>query len=162
MAVLSIVSNTAPTSISNIQEQFDRISCPMPSNTGLWNNTGTLVFANATYNYPNVGNKTLTLTCTEVHTLNDFDYAYGSPTLAFAGFGFYIGDWISELLANKLTAFFTILFYILTPANFNILGYTLADIGGIALMFIITIYAVCYIAIGAMVYKIISPFSGVG
>lgn len=163
LAVLAIVSNTSATSISNIQQQFDRISCPMPAISGLWNNTitGELQFSGATYNYPAVNNNTLTLSCTEIHTLDSFDYAYGSPTVAFAGSMFFLGDWLSELISNKLGAFFVILSYILTPANFNILGYTIADISGFALMFVIALYAVCYIAIGAMVYKIVSPFSGV-
>jgi len=154
------VGNSAPTSIALIQEQFDKFGCPMPAISGLWNSSGVIQYTNATYNYPNVGNQTLTLTCTPIHTLNDFDYAYGSPTLAFAGTVFFISDWLSELIANKLAAFFVILFYILTPANFNLLGFTIADISGVALMLVIGIYALCYIAIGALLYKIISPFAG--
>lgn len=162
LAVLAIVSNSGATSISNISQQFDRLSCPMPSSSGLWNSTGTLMYTNGTYNYEAVNINVNTLTCSEVHTLDGFDYFYGSPTLPFAGFGFFIGDWISELIANKLSALFTIIFYILTPANFNILGYTIDDITGFGLMFVITLYAFCYISIGAMIYKIVSPFSGVG
>ena len=155
-----MVGNSAPTSIALIDEQFDRFACPMPSITGLWNASGVIQYSGATYNYPSVSNMTLTLTCTPIHTLDSFDYAYGSPTVAFAGTIFFISDWLSELIANKLVAFFTILFYILTPANFNILGFTIADLSGVALMLIIGIYALCYIAIGALLYKIVSPFAG--
>lgn len=157
---MAIVGNSAPTSIALIQEQFDKFGCPMPSITGLWNASGVIQYSGATYNYPSVSNQTLTLTCTPVHTLDSFDYAYGSPTVAFAGTIFFISDWLSEVIVNKLGAFFTILFYILTPANFNVLGFTIADISGIALMLVIGIYALCYIAIGALLYKIISPFAG--
>lgn len=166
---MAIVSNSAPSSIAAIQTQFERFGCPMPSITGLWSqpesngqgvNATNLQYSGATYNYPNVGNQTLTLTCTEVHTLDSFDYAYGSPTVAFAGTIFFISDWLSELIVNKLAAFFTILFYILTPANLNFLGFTIADLTGVALMAIIGLYILCYIAIGALLYKIISPFAG--
>lgn len=162
LAIISIIGNSAPTSLANIQDQFDRLSCPMPSQTGLWNSSGVIQYSGATYNYPSVSNQTLTLTCTEVHTLDGFDYAYGSPTIPFAGFPFFLGDWISELFANKVVAVFTLIVYVLSPANFNFLGYTIDDITGIALMFVISLYVFSYIAIGVMLYKIISPFAGVG
>lgn len=162
LAIISVVSNSGATATNNINDQFDRLSCPMPAISGLWNNTGTIELSGATYNYPSVSNQTLTLTCTEVHTLDGFDYAYGSPTVAFAGSMFFIGDWISELIVNKLGAFFTILFYILTPANFEVLGFTIADLSGFALMAVIGLYAIAYIFIGVFIYKTISPFAGVG
>ena len=160
LAVLAVISNTSATSIGNITTQFNRITCPLPSQTGLWNASGVIQFSGGTYNYPNVGNMTLTLTCTNIHTLDTIDYFYGSPTLAGAGAIFYVGDYVSEILANKVTAFFTIVFFILTPANFNILGFTIADLSGIPLMFLIALYAVLYVCIGAMLYKTLSPFSG--
>lgn len=132
----------------------------MPAGSGLQNTTGIITYKNGTYNYPNVNTQTITLTCTEVHTMDGFDYFYGSPTLAGAGALFYVNDYVSEILVNKAGAFFTIVFFILSPANFNILGYTINDIGGVALMFIISIYALCYIAIAAMLYKMLSPFAG--
>ncbi len=97
-----------------------------------------------------------------MHTLDSFDYAYGSPTIPFAGFPFFLGDWLSELFANKLSAIGTLIYFFITPANFDMFGYTISDLSGIPLMFVIVIYAISYIGIGAMAYKIISPFSGVG
>jgi len=161
LAILAIINNTSPTAISTIQQQFNRISCPLPSQSGLWNSSGTIMYVGGTYNYPNVGNQTLTLTCTYVHTLDGIDYYYGQPAVAIGVF-FFVGDYISEILANKVSAVMEIVFYILTPANFSVFGYTINDLSGIALMIIIGIYAFCYIAIGAMLYKILSPFSGVG
>lgn len=159
LAVLAMVSNTSATSISNIQTQFNRISCPAPAFSGLWNNTGTIEYSGATYNYPNVSNQTLTLTCTSFHTPDGQDYNMGCP--ACVGWVVFVPDWLGSL-ADRVQGFFTIVYFILTPANFNILGYTIADLAGIALMFLIGVYAFCYIAIGAMLYKILSPFSGVG
>ena len=164
LAVLAIISNTSQTSIANINIQFNRITCVLPSITGLWNSSGTIIYnpqsGNPTYNYPDKDNQTLTLTCTNVHTINGFDYLCGAPFSTFCGELIYVGDYLSEIMANKATAFFTIVFFILTPANFNILGFTIADLSGIPLMFLIAVYAICYIAIGAMLYKTLSPFSG--
>ena len=172
LTLLAIVGNASATSITNIQEQFDRMTCPMPASPGLWNSSNTLIYANGTYNYPNINNQTLTLTCTEIHTADNIDYYYGIFTIQpffsnGTGFSFgvpmgefiFMGDFLASL-GDKIGAFFTILYYILTPANFNILGFTIADLSGIPLMVIIGIYALCYIAIGALLYKIISPFAG--
>lgn len=165
LAVIAIISNYAPDNQDAIQDLFDRINCPMPAISGLVNVTGVITYSDATYNWRNGGGGTgaqppATLTCTEVHTLEDFDYLYGSPTVPFAGFGFFIGDFISEIIANKLPALFELIGFLLSPASLNILGFTIADIEGFPLMMVIAIYIMCYIAIGALLYKIISPFAG--
>lgn len=159
IVILGIISNTGATATDNIQDQFDRLSCPMPSQTGLWNNSGVITYSGATYNYEDVSTPVLTLTCTSVHTLDGVDYLNGQP-LAPVGALYYVGDYISEIFANKLVAIFTLIGYILTPANFDILGYTLTDITGIALLFIIGLYSFAYIAIGIFLYKSLSPFAG--
>jgi hypothetical protein len=161
LAFMAIIGNSSATSIGNIMDQFDRINCPMPESSGLWNNTGTIMRTGQTYNYANVSSPVETLTCTDVHTPDTFDYCYGCPSVPFAGYMIYGSDWISELMGNKGGALLTLAYFFLTPANFNILGYTIADIGGIALMGMIALYAICYIFIGLMVYKGLSPFSGV-
>lgn len=167
LAIISIVSNSSATATANIDEQFDRLSCPMPAISGLWNNTGTITLTNATYNWENAGGGSgaqppATLTCTEVHTPQGIDYFYGASFVspAVIGWAYFLGDWISELVFNKVSAFLTILFYILTPANFNVLGFTIADLSGFALMAIIGLYAISYIIIGVFIYKTISPFTG--
>lgn len=159
IAILAILSNTSATALTNIEQQFDKLSCPMPSQTGLWNSSGVLQYTGATYNYPSVSNQTLTLTCTNIHTTDGVDYLYGSPGVAIGVF-FFVGDYISELFANKVLAVFTLIGFVLSPANFNFLGYTLDDIVGVPLMFVISIYVFSYIFIGAMLYKIITPFAG--
>lgn len=155
----AIVSNSGQTGTANIQSLMDRLGCPMPSATGLYNSSGTLIFDGGTYNYPAVGNQTLTLTCTEVHTLDGVDYYYGQPAVAIGVF-YYINDYLSELFGNKVSAFFTMILYVLTPINFDIWGFTLADIGGTALMVVIGLYIFAYIPIGILIYKAISPFTG--
>jgi len=162
ITILAILGNTSPTALANIENQFERLSCPMPSQTGLWNDTGVIRYSNFTYNYEAVNLNTPTLTCTEVHTLDGIDYKYGASFLtpAVVGWAYYIGDYISELFANKVSAIFTLIAYVLTPANLNFLGFTIADITGVALMFVIALYVFAYIFIGAMLYKIITPFAG--
>lgn len=169
IAILAILSNSSATALTNIQEQFDRLSCPMPSQSGLWNDTsvipaGNISYTGATYNWENAGGGNGaqppdTLTCTQVHTTQGIDYLNGAPAVAIGVF-YYIGDYISELFANKVVAVFTLISFVLSPANFNFLGYTIDDIVGIPLMFVIAIYVFSYIFIGAMLYKIITPFAG--
>lgn len=161
--MIAIISNYAPDNQATIQNLFDRINCPLPAITGTWNSSGTIMYDGGRYNYNgNLGpsGTVLTLTCTQIHTLDGFDYFYGSPTLPFAGFPFWIGDFISEIIANKLGAFFELMGFLLTPASLNVLGYSIADLSGFALMGVIALYIMCYIAIGALLYKIISPFAG--
>lgn len=160
LSVTGLINSTAPANLDNIQDLFDRMDCPLPSITGLWNNTGTIEYSGGTYNYPDVGTQVITLTCTQVHTLNGFDYAYGSPTIPFAGMPFFFADFISEVIANKLTAFFELIGFLLSPANLSVLGFTVADASQFAQFIIGIIYLFCYVSIGALLYKIISPFAG--
>lgn len=113
-------SNTAQ--IENLQE---RLACPNPEGSGLWNDTsivpsGVITRSNGTYNYEAVGLPTNTLTCTEVHTLNGFDYFYGVPTVPFAGFPFFVSDWISEIFGNKGGALVELLvLFVTAPAQIS-------------------------------------------
>jgi hypothetical protein len=113
-----------------IQNLQDRLACPNPEASGLWNNTGVITRTNGTYNYEAVNVNVLTLTCTEVHTLNGFDYFYGVPTIPFAGFPFFIGDWVSEVFGNKGGALAElIVLFITAPAQISGLSwYVYVDI----------------------------------
>lgn len=88
---------------------------------------------------------------------------YGETLFGFIPYGWlgYLADTLT-VLGQRITALFTLISFFISPTNFNILGYTIADISGIALMFVIAIYALCYISVGAWLYKTFSPFSGVG
>lgn len=91
-----------------------RITCPWPALSGLWNSSGVLQYTNGTYNYPNVSNQTLTLTCTDVHTLDGVDYYYGSPAANAVGALFFLGDVFSSFF-DRVAAFFEMiaLFFVL-------------------------------------------------
>lgn len=113
-----------------IQNLQDRLACPAPEASGLWNSSGTIMRTNGTYNYEAVGVQVLTLTCTEVHTLNGFDYFYGVPTVPFAGFPFFVGDWVSEQFGNKGGALIElIVLFVTAPAQISGLAwYVYVDI----------------------------------
>jgi len=158
-----MLSNTSPKAVNAIQQQFNRMTCPMPSISGLWNDTssnpsGTITYSRATYNYAGLNNNTLTLTCTKVHTANGQDYYYGCPTCV--GMFVFLGDFISEL-GDKVGAFFTLVAYILAPINLTVLGQTINNMNTIALGFVVTVYAFCYLSIGVFIYKAVSPFGGI-
>lgn len=156
--VIGFVSNQNATSLSDVQDRFEELLCPMPAGSGLWNNTGTITYSGGTYNYPNVSNQTLTLTCTPIHTLDGVDYAFGQPTVAVGVF-FFAVDYISEGL-HKVGSFFAIIGIYLTPINFEILGFDLNDVGTLGTMAIISMYLFCYTWIGIGIYKVVNPFGG--
>lgn len=92
---------------SGIPAEMEKIGCPMPSSSGLWNSSGTIMYSNGTYNYEAVGVPVNTLTCSNVHTLDGYDYFYGAPTVPFAGFPLFLGDWLS-VAVEKAGAMFAI------------------------------------------------------
>ena len=171
LMIIGFVSNLNPTSQSIIAVQNARLACPMPDSSGLHgigldsSGNSILFHTNGTYNYPNVNNKTKTLTvggiiCTGVHTLDTVDYFYGTGAgVAGAGVVFFIGDYFSELV-DKVGALLTLFVLYITPINFTMFGFTLSSLSPMAQMMVFTLYAFCYTGIGAMIYKLIDPFAG--
>lgn len=174
MTILAIISNTSETGLESVQNQMFLLNCPLPTFDAEYNSTNVTIEgfavvldsapANVTY-----GGLGTVFRCyvdplssgtgfTVIMTNKDYQAvnAFGFPDGWFA----FIGDFIGSSF-QKISNLFVLIGFFVTPTNFNILGYTLSDIGTIALMVVIAIYAICYIAIGAVVYKIISPFSGV-
>lgn len=88
------------------------MTCVNPSITGVWNNTGSIEYTGATYNYPDASNSTLTLTCSSVHTLDGVDYCYGCPVSSFFGYAIFAGDYISRVF-ETIGAFFGLIGIIL-------------------------------------------------
>lgn len=159
LITLGFINQTNPSAQEETQKKFNEMTCPMPAITGLWNASGTIQYSGATYNYPSVSNQTLTLTCTPIHTLDGFDYFYGTPLNAIGGTLIFIADYISEAF-YKIQSFFSLLASILSPASFDLFGYTIDDIGLMGQIFVTSLYIVCYIFIGVGIYKIVNPFGG--
>ena len=167
LMVLAIVSNTSEDSINNIEDQMFLANCPLPIFDQVATANDIVGFAvNYTVTF---GNGTDTdgsfFECTAEDGLFGVSVTvkeYGATLFSAIPIGWlgYLADSITVLF-ERLYAVFTLITYFVTPANFNILGYGLADVDGIALMLIIGIYALCYIAVGVWIYKTVSPFSGV-
>lgn len=145
---------------SGISTQINRINCPMPQASGLWNNSGTLMYQNGTYNYPSSGNKMITLTCSQVHTLNGFDYFWGTQNVTiggihiqtgipFAGIIFFVGDWLGEGVDKIIAIVNLIALNLIPPANIP------PAVTNIVFFFI---YIPMYIMIGVGLYGIFAPF----
>lgn len=173
LIILAIVSNASEDSQENIQNQMFLINCPLPSFDGQYNATNVtidgfaVILNQTTVSYGGDGTVfrcliapltpfpafQVTMTNKNYQSVN----AFGFPD----GWFFYAGDFIGSAL-QRINQLFTLIGFFVTPTNFNILGFTLADLSGIPLMMVITMYALCYIAIGILIYKVVSPFSGAG
>lgn len=175
LSMLGFVSNTSSDAIDLIQGQMFLMNCPFP----IYNGVATLVeidgFAlNYTVVYHNDIKTDFNGTAFECtydplsappHIgANTHIRQYGATTfwgtLPYGWLG-YLSDSLGTFV-NRTQALFTLISFYVTPSNFNILGMTLSNIPTIASLFIILIYAFCYITIGIMLYKVVSPFSGVG
>lgn len=73
----------------------------------------------------------------------------------------YVGQTITDL-ADVLFGVGSLFVAFISPLGFNIFGYGIGDLAGIGLAFVITLYALSYAFITAMIYKIFSPFVGSG
>lgn len=166
--IMGFVSNTSNDSIVAVNDQMFLLNCPSP----IFNGEATdfefnefILNYNVTYN---VGNSTGTFFICSLDMLSTPHYnvqviqpAYGETAFDFIPTGWlrFIADWLTSEL-QKLVALGTLIAFYITPANFNIGGFTIADLGGLGVMFVISIYVISYVSIFALAYKLISPFGG--
>ena len=170
LMLLAVVSNTSATSLQNIQDQMYLMNCPLPIYNGVATLTSIDGFAlNYTIAYNNTVDSNGTFFRCSLDLLSNphfnasaeiKEYGYTLFSAIPIGWLGYVADSLT-VLWQRIYAFFTLVSFFVTPTNFNILGYTIADLAGIALMIVIGIYGLCYLFIGAMLYKLFSPFSGV-
>jgi hypothetical protein len=158
--IFALISNSGTTAITNIENQIAILNCPFPLFNGNDYLNGTIIYSASSsgtfyvcYKDPLSANPT---------TIAYYDHNYNDTSFGTLPTGWlhYIGDTLS-VFGGKVVAIFTLISYVLTPINLDILGYTIADIGGVALIFIIGVYAFCYVSIGAWIYKLIVPFGGI-
>jgi hypothetical protein len=169
---LGIVSNSSSDSLDNIEEQIFLMNCPMPIFNGIATLNSIDGYAvNYTVSYPAL-NGTATegtkFICTIDSITQNFSAStsiepYGATLFDFIPFGWlgYLADILTAMF-QSVQAIFTLISFFVAPTNFNILGFTLSDLSGLALAAIVSLYALCYVSIGAMLYKVLSPFSGAG
>jgi|SRR6185503_8053707 len=170
LVIFSIISNTGSSSINNISFQFHKITCPLPLSKGVDYLNGTIIYdtdinGSATdieqekvgtfykCTQDSITGNLITTTVIKEYNANCFD-------VIPCGILGYWGDYLS-ILTEKALAIFTLIAYVLTPINFSILGYTIMDIGAVALIFVIGLYAFCYIVIGVWIYKAVIPHGGI-
>lgn len=170
--LFAIINNSSSIGIENTEFQMFLMNCPYPIFDGIATNATIsgfsvdydITYGNGTDNQGSFficfnANEGLELPIAESVSIVIKDY--GATAFDFIPYGWlgYVADWFSSAF-QKGGAFFTLVSYIVTPANFNVLGFTLEDLGGIGLLFVVFLYALCYISVGAWVYKTISPFGG--
>lgn len=172
LIVLAILSNSGEESQANIQRQMFLMNCPMPIYNGDITNLDILGFSvnyTVTY-YDSLSDFNGTFfQCSYTPNpdpdldleVNAISKPYDSTLFSVIPIGWYgyLADFFVALFA-RLEAMFVLVGFFVTPTNFNILGFTIEDLSSYALMLVIGIYGLCYLAIGAMMYKILSPFSG--
>lgn len=151
------------------------MNCPLPSYDGRYNATnvtieGFVVVLNDSSTMVDFGGEGTVFRCSTDSLLTPpagfqvqmTNKDYQATTLGFpSGWFFYAGDYIGASFQRINNMLILIGFFVL-PTGFNIFGYGIEDLPLLALIFVISIYGLCYVFIGAMMYKIISPFAGVG
>jgi hypothetical protein len=173
MLLFATISNSSSTGLEKIEIQILKLACPLPLNGAVAENataSGTKISYDIAYDTSSSDYHVTVFTCVDGNEGLDLPSAPQVNTIVYTtannwfniglGYLFYISEVISNIV-QKILAVFTLMSYILTPINFNILGYTIEDIGGLALMFVIGVYIFCYIGIGVFLYKTILPTGGV-
>jgi hypothetical protein len=181
LIIFGFLSNTNPTALNGVNLQFHILTCKLPIYNGVYNLinqtttydvdlNGTAVAPSGLFgaSSPFVGTF---FNCYDANAggLGPISLAtatiikeYGANCYAVIPCGMlgYVGDYLSAVAA-KLQAMFTLVAFYLTPINFNILGFTIADMSPMAQMAILGLYGFDYIMIGVFIYKVLSPYTGV-
>lgn len=181
LIIMAIFSNTGETATEEIEYQIWLFNCPDPIYHGTIEDIQDIIIDGFQIsNYTIVQDEVSSdffgfttsfngtqFTCSRDSVTGEFQLLitikeYGKTVTNFPiGWFGYVGDVLSNV-GLKLQVFGTLVMFILTPANFSILGFTLADLSGVSAMFVIGVYIFCYIFIGIWIYKMVSPFSGGG
>lgn len=170
LMLLALISNTSPTGIDAIEGQMFLMNCPYPtfSAVPIVNNiTGFTV--EYTMNYSSGNENTVVVFDCSIDSITGnyqvstivYDPSEGFFALfdnAFAWVGYVHATFTSAF--QHIQAFFVLVGFLVTPSNFNILGFTIADLSGVALMIVVGLYLMCYVGIGIFLYKNLNPLSG--
>lgn len=169
LIMMGIISNTNQTAFTAVENQIFLMNCPYPINGGIANNTNIdgltvtydLIRDNSTSDYhltlfdcvvtdPDI--PTYAASTTVLTTANDWFNAGANNII-------YIMNYIFSF-SKQIQGALTLFSFILTPANFEILGFTLSELSGSALMAIVTLYLFSYAMIVTWLYVTFNPFKG--
>lgn len=155
--IMALISNSGTDSTLNIQDQIYLMNCPFPVSNAIATDVGLNDFG-ISYNLDygsSVLNNTgtffqCTVTAPHLKGVSTTIKEYGATLFSVIPYGWFgfAEDYISVGLGH-LGNFFTIVSYMVTPVNFSLMGYTISNVGGMALLIIIGIYVFAYIGIGA-------------
>jgi hypothetical protein len=175
LIIMGIVSNTSENSFTRIEDQIYLMDCPYPIYEGVAEN---LDIVGLTVNYTiahdrDINGNTTSVDADKVGT--SFECSIVSLGLksvtssthqyAVTTFGFnwgYVGFLADSLTTTilKVQSFLTLFSFILSPANFGVLGYSLTDLSGIALMVVVGVYIVAYVFVATWLWVTFNPFKG--
>lgn len=136
----------------NISNSLAKINCPAPDfNTG-WDRTNCTHPPASRGSYVN----DMFFLWRNVNLFGFGNWTAGIPI----GWFNYASDWLDSfnehnagwggLMATATSG--------ATPAGFTLLGYHIADLNPTAIAFVIMLYGFCYLGVGILLYKAISPF----
>lgn len=169
LMIMGIVSNVNQTAFTAVENQIFLMNCPYPINGGIAQNTNIegltvtydLVRDNSTQDY------NLTLFDCEVTDPDIPLYAVSTTVLTTPNDWFNVaGSYLAYLMnyifsvTGQVNGALTLFSFILTPANFEIMGFTLSDLSGSAVMIVVGLYLVSYAIIISWLYVTFNPFKG--
>lgn len=170
LVIMGIISNTNERSFTQIENQIFLMNCPYPINGGTATNIN---IDGLTANYTlvrdasNSTNYHLTVFNCEVTDPDIPTYSANIIVYETANNWFDVGTSYLAYIMNYIFSFtkqiqgaLTLFSFILTPANFEILGFTLNDLSGVAVAIVVILYLFSYAMIVAWLYVTFNPFKG--
>lgn len=163
LMIMSIISNTSQTAVSAVEDQIFLMNCPLPINGGiatLDEITGLTVNYTTVYDNDTSDYHITLFICTidpitGAFTVNTEIYSSGTDWFSSTtGTLFYVSTAITQVF-GKIINVLTIFSFILTPANFSIMGFGLSDLSGTALALVVGVYVVCYVFIAIWIFTTI-------
>lgn len=170
LMIMGIVSNTNPTAFTAVENQIFLMNCPYPINGGIAENTnidGLIVTYDLVRDADNSTTYHLTIFSCSIIDPDIPTYNAGTTVYETNNNWFDVGTSYLAYIMNYIFAFtsqiqgaLTLFSFILTPANFEILGYTLDDLSGVAVMVVVGLYLFSYSMIVSWLYVTFNPFKG--
>lgn len=159
--VMALISNSSEGSIHRVENEIYLMNCPLPLNGAYPTN---LDIVGLTVNYTTIYDNSTEYNVTVFKCdINEF----GEPRIGAevytatadwfnttTGTLFYASSTITAL-GQKAVHFLALLSFIITPANFEIMGYTLDDLSGLALGVVIGLYVISYVFIAVWIFTIV-------
>lgn len=154
LMIMGIISNTSQTAIEAVETQIFLINCPLPLN-GARADPSSIQVVGLTLNYTILYDNSTDYHVTIFHCgtdpitgdLNASMEVYTATTSWFdttTGTLFYASSVLTQF-GQKIVAFLTLFSFILTPANFEVMGFGIADLSGSALAVVVGVYIVSYV-----------------